>query len=326
MSTIHALPEPRTEVVDQATRLRAMVDALPINPAQVACERAAREARGPIVAITSGKGGVGKTFASVNLSIALARLGCRVTLIDADPGLANADVMCGVAPVNRPGDRAGSLDQLAVEAPGGFRLIPGVVGTAASGVADDHQLARRFRGVASGQDVVLVDTGAGLAPGVLASIACADLVLVVVTPEPTAIAGAYAMIKCVQERVGNPPRRASEPATRIGIIVNQAASRGEARVVHARLAEVCERFLRCSPMLLGVVSQDDRVRRSIRSRRPLLTLKSPSGPAAREVQWLGLRLASELGLHRPEKQGPEGLIARWRRRLALESASSREST
>lgn len=306
---------------DQAARLREMVDHLMIEAIAVPARRAEAvipapgpTARaGPVVAITSGKGGVGKTFTAVNLSIALSHLGCRVSLVDADPGLANADVMCGLAPVRRLGPAPGrSLEHLEVPAPGGFGLVPGSVGVEGVDESGDGRarLGAALRGLAMQRDVVIVDTGAGLASAVTSCLEGADLVIVVVTPEPTSMADAYAMIKCL--RASGRGRRGA----RVGVVVNQACGRVEASTVHSRLSAVCERFLRCSPTLLGVISRDERVRRSILARRPLLAHPGCQGPARRDLLALGLRVGAELGLKRTKLPEPQGLIARWSRRVS----------
>lgn len=351
---------------DQAARLRELVDELmadtvdgsnttdvtieptpraAIAPASTAPSEPAHATEpqpttpGKIVAITSGKGGVGKTFTSVNLSIAIARLGCRVTLVDADPGLANADVICGLAPTRRLGDSGReprTLADLAIRVPGGFDLIPGAVGPVTSDssafAADppERRLAHGLRELALRNEVVFIDTGAGLSSDVTTVTSLADLVLIVVTPEPTSMADAYALIKCLRSLPAAAPG-SPNPRPRLGLIVNQAASRAEASAVHARLSAVCERFLFYSPALMGVISLDERIPRSIRARRPLLADdpgdgigSSSGGPARREIAWLSLRLASELGLSRSKPHQHEGLIARWRRLLTRGPARPHE--
>lgn len=314
---------------DQAARLRALVDDL-LRRGEAAPTPAAETGPGigKIVAITSGKGGVGKTFTAVNLAIAMARLGCRVSVVDADPGLANADVICGLAPARRLGEQpARALSELEIPAPGGFGLVPGSVG--AAGLSLDAGPARAgfiegIRGLARRRDLVIIDTGAGLSPAITACAAAADAAVIVVTPEPTSMADAYAMIKCLRGRAA---------AARIKLIINQSCGRVEASSVYSRLAAVSERFLQCSPALLGVIAQDERVRLSIRERRPLLADPAARGPARRDLLAVALRLASELGLAGTARGAAaggvdnskvlqsEGLIARFRRRLSVTSRS-----
>jgi flagellar biosynthesis protein FlhG len=247
----------------------------------------------PLLAVTSGKGGVGKTTLSVNLSIALTRLGMRTTLVDADLGMANADVMCGLTPgrrlehalgLNAAGHPTPPLDlrSLAVNAPGGFRLIPGSVGIAHMAELPEEERLRLLAALIDlehDSDVVVADTGAGIGPGVMAFLRAATLVLVIATPDPASITDAYALVKCLHAR-GTP---------RVALVVNQACNEDEAAAVHGRLAACCGRFLGTALPLVGWIPTDQRVHRSVRQRRPLLvsSRRSPAGRAmvavAREV-------------------------------------------
>ncbi len=309
---------------DQAARLRELVESAaprdPAPPPAVASDSIDRsqplEIRCPVVAITSGKGGVGKTSLSVNLAIALARMGLRVTLLDADLGLANADVLCGVSPttrldaavdLRRDGSRR-SLDQLAIDAPGGFRLVPGAVGLARMANLSADQRAAIVSGLSAleqSSDVVIIDTGAGLSEGVTSFVAAADHTIVVATPEPTSIADAYALIKCVAR--DNPGLL----GPRFSMVVNVAGNSDEGEDVHRRISATCRRFLAFQPALLGTVRRDNAVPASIRSRRPLF-LSSPSALFCRDVQGVAESLARRLRLRTPEARQarPKGLLAR----------------
>lgn len=309
-------PAPQAALsADQATRLRAMVESarpiretthLPLRDAVLASVRPAQAAR--TIAIASGKGGVGKTSLAVNLSIALAARGCRTTLLDADLGTANADVLCGLMPtvrlehVVRPplgtptptGERTwGSrIAQIAVDAPGGFRLVPGSAGIARMadlGPAERRQLVEALGELELSADVIVIDTAAGVGPSVLDFLLAADLALVVATPEPTAIADAYALIKCLTAAAPN----AAGPL--VWLAVNQAATPEEAAGVHARISAVCTRFLGRSLPYAGAVAQDLRVATAVRQRQPLL-VQSPASPAARDIVGLANRMAQHLGL------------------------------
>lgn len=338
---------------DQATRLRAMVEAVerrqavarpavPPQPTGARVDLAAPRRRARIITVSSGKGGVGKTNTCVNLAIALTRLGKRITLLDADLGMANADVLCGLTPMRRldqyvgVSDSAGpgavqtrSLREIAVEAPGGFRLIPGSVGVARMADLAPREQARLLAGLADLErdaDILIVDTGAGLGPEVISFINVADLALIIATPEPTSIADAYALIKCsvLAHRQGprahglRPGTAAPGGALKLGLVVNQAAGQQEAAAVYARIGGVCERFLGHRLPLVGWVVQDVRVGAAVRKRRPLL-LESGKCPASKDLQHLAAAAARLLEPPAPTRSGAEegGAGPGWLSRLVL---------
>lgn len=310
---------------DQASRLRALIGA-PGRSRRVASPGSMR-----VVAVASGKGGVGKTNLAVNLCIALTRLGCRATLLDADMGMANADLLCGLTPTRRLDhvlgsgvggvDRSdagwGGLDEISVMAPGGFRLVPGSVGIARMADLEESGRERMIGQIAAlerDSDVVLIDTAAGVGRVVRSFVSVSDLALVVATPEPTSIADAYGLIKSVvldRERTGR-----SGPG--LALVVNQARDAEEAASVHARIAAVCGRFLGTSLPMLGWVVQDVRVATAVRHKRPVL-LASPKAPASRDMAGLGRRLAELLELRRSDqvRASGGGRLARMLRRLAF---------
>src|SRR4051795_12249496 len=211
-----------TAMIDQATQLRSLV-------------RQHRAQRASVIAITSGKGGVGKSNVAVNLSIKLASAGKSVVLLDADLGLANADVLCNIdLPYNLSHviARKKELHEVMVTAPGGFKLIGGASGLARMADLTDFDRARIVDALGELEqqcDIILIDTGAGISPNVLSFTRAADHVLVVTTPEPTAITDAYAVIKVIS-------RDGCE--RRLSLLVNQTRGPGEGRVVHERIAKV----------------------------------------------------------------------------------------
>ncbi|MBN4052660.1 P-loop NTPase [Roseiflexus sp. AH-315-K22] len=291
-------PGDKTGPVDQASALRALVSRTRPDEGS---RRVQPRKRATIISIASGKGGVGKTTLAVNLAIALTRANQRVVLLDADLGMANADVICGLLPAKRleraiprdPGSACGvSFADLMIDAPGGFKLVPGAAGVARmADLGTDHR-SRLLGGIAhlaESCDVLLIDTGAGLSRSVRSFVNIADRVLVVATPEPTSIADAYALIKCTLTRPENERQSdrvgvvhsAARPA--IGLLVNQAASAAEAQGVHTRIASVCARFLNYPLPMVGWVSQDVRVSRSVRARQPFM-LDARNCTAAKDLQ------------------------------------------
>lgn len=268
-------------IADQAEALRGLME----NERQ-----ASNAPRARTLAITSGKGGVGKTTMSVNLSVQLAQMGRRVVLIDADLGTANADVLCNLAP------RGGlahvvagrmSLEEAMVDAPGGFRLVPGASGLAQMAALSEYERSRlmdQMHTMEAEADLVVIDTGAGVGPNVLGFLAAADEVLVVTTPEPTAITDAYALIKTLVRE-----KRQHEEESSVCLLVNQVRDEGEAKAVYDRIAAVCQRFLGLTPRLAGHVVSDPRVALSVRRRNPFV-IESPSCTASGCLHRLAHRL------------------------------------
>jgi flagellar biosynthesis protein FlhG len=304
---------------DQAARLRALVDAAAARERPPEPARAERRAR--VISISSGKGGVGKTNLCVNVAIALAAAGKRVTLLDADLGLANADVLCGLTPGKRldrllgvsdagasGGGRGGwggggaagrsGLSEIVVEAPGGFRLVPGASGVSRMADLGDLERARLLAIVAELEreaDLLLIDTAAGLGASVLGLMRAADLAIVVATPEPTSIADAYALIKCAASRGGGGQGNGAGVwrEARVGLVVNQSRDEGEGRAVHARISGVCQRFLGFGVPLLGQVAMDGRVPQAVRRRVPVM-IDAPRCEASRGIRALGEGLVCAL--------------------------------
>ncbi|MCC7100317.1 MAG: MinD/ParA family protein [Rubrivivax sp.] len=258
-------------------------------------EAAPRRAR--IMAVTSGKGGVGKTFVSANLAAALARLGERVLVLDADLGLANLDVVLNLFPKITLHDvftGRHALDEAILPAPGGFSVL-----LAGSGMVEysrmtpqvREQLQKVVAEVATRFDRVLLDTGAGISDVVLYTISLADEVLVVATPEPTSITDAYATIKVLATTQGRHDLR---------LLVNQVRRPGEGRGVHGQLQQVLERYVAATLegglrlTLLGEVPVDAAVREAVQ-RRELLLQAMPGAQASQALMAMATRLADAAG-------------------------------
>jgi flagellar biosynthesis protein FlhG len=243
-----------------------------------------------IIAVTSGKGGVGKTNFSTNLSVALSSTTLQVIVVDADLGLANLHVVCGVAPkyhlehVMR-GER--SLRDILCPGPNGVQLIAGASGLAELANLDELRrtaFVENLYELDQLADVIVIDTGAGLSRNVMAFLCAVDEVIVVTTPEPTAITDAYATIKVLSQE---------NPAVQLQLVVNMAQSSAEAGAVASRLKSIVQRFLQRDLHYLGFVPQDPAVSKAVRIQQPFV-LAYPSCQAAQAIRKIAASFCNDV--------------------------------
>jgi flagellar biosynthesis protein FlhG len=294
---------------DQAEKLRDL--ALQVRsglrplgqPTAFSPARASSRAR--VLTVTSGKGGVGKSNLSINLALALCRLGRQVILFDADLGMANVDVLMGLAPrynLQHVVQGIKPIQEVLTDGPLGLKVIASGNGLAQMANLSSQQRERllsHFAFIEDRADYILVDTGAGISKNVLSFVLAADEVLVVTTPEPTARLDAYGLIKVVSQE---------NPSARLSLVVNQVQDDREGAEVGDLMRSLAQRFLNMPVEYLGSVRKDPKVGQAVREQNPFL-LAYPSCQAARNVA----ELAAGLNAAREEAQpapSPTGFFAR----------------
>ena len=258
------------------------------TPSNVARHPAAAHLVENVIAVASGKGGVGKTWFSITLAHALAARGRRLLLFDGDLGLANIDVQLGLMPKHDiSAVIAGKVtfaDAVQWFEDGGFDILPGRSGSGSLAALPPDRL-KSLRdgliGLAARYDKVVLDLAAGLDENLRLLAGMSGTCLVLVTDEPTALTDAYALIKVLT---------AAGHGRRVKVVVNQAASQAEGERTHATLVKACETFLKIAPPLAGVVRRDDRVRDAIR-RQVSVFSRSPTSDSVADVARIAATLA-----------------------------------
>ncbi len=284
--------------MDQAEQLRNIIKK------QIPSRKIAR-----VITVTSGKGGVGKSNISVNLGIQMSRLGQRVIILDADFGLANVEVMLGIRPRYNLADlmfRGKGLQDIITKGPDNIGFISG-----GSGI---HELANITRSqivfltqklyeLDELADVIIIDTGAGITDSVLEFVTASSEVLLVVTPEPTSITDAYALLKTLN-RKGD----FSTENTVIKMIANRVDSYEEARQLYTKLNLVVEKFLTVKMEFLGAVPQDLSVSKAVMQQKPYSTLY-PNSPSSKAIFELANMLCNNVSPKVHSVNGIAGLFS-----------------
>ena len=264
---------------DQAASLRKLVENKKDSAAADSGTDAAREAPessaahpvpkegARIIAVTSGKGGVGKSNLTVNLALAFLAEGKKTLVIDADLGMANVDVLLGTSSkynLLNLLDEDVVLDDVILKGPYGLRYISGGSGMEQAGEftpAERDLLEEKLTGCGELADVILIDTGAGIGRNVLDFILAADEVILVTTPEPTAMTDAYAVMKAYSMYAAKPNMR---------LVVNRVYDEAEGLEVAEKLRKTAERFLHMEIQFLGAIYEDRTMIRAVRQQKPIL--------------------------------------------------------
>jgi flagellar biosynthesis protein FlhG len=260
---------------DQASGLRQMV------------QQPKKKKNLRVIAITSGKGGVGKSNLTANLAIVAAREGRKVLILDADLGLANTEIILGVQPRHHIGelcDGIRTLNEVITPGPHGISLLSGGQRMVSMTKEQQLRLLTELEQMENRFDFVLIDSGAGLGDSVRFFVGAAQEAILVVSPEPTSLADAYAAVKTLSSQV-----------SRFHVVVNPAQDEAAARNVFDKLTQVTGRFLKAEVGYLGCIPHDHNLKRAVMWQRPLVEL-FPSSPASEAVRTL---------YHQLEWRGPQ---------------------
>lgn len=255
---------------DQAAGLRRMVNPKPVK----------------VLAVSSGKGGVGKTNVSVNLAAQLAGMGKDVMLFDADLGLANVDVLLGLSPkysLSHVIDGSVTLEEVLLVGPNGMHIVPaasGIQRMAELGHAEHAGLIRSFSELSQPLDYLIIDTAAGISDSVTSFVRAAREVLIVVCDEPSSLTDAYALIKVLNHDYG---------IQRFHMVANRVRTAAEGHELFTKLARVTNKFLDLTISYAGSIPEDELVRRAVQQQKPV-SLAYPSSPAARAFAELARRV------------------------------------
>lgn len=298
--------------MDQAEQLRRL-----IRQQEHQVQQLAR-----VITVTSGKGGVGKSSIAVNLAVQMKRLGKRVVVLDADFGLANVEVMLGIRPQFNLADlmfRGKTLAEIVTEGPEGIGFISGGSGIQELARMSREQviyLTQKLAELDSVADIILIDTGAGIADTVLEFVAASSEVLLVATPEPTSITDAYALLKTLNRRADF-----SRESTSIKMISNRIKNEAEGRNLYDKMSLIVNKFLNIQPEFMGMIPQDDTVSKAVMQQRPV-TLAYPQSPAAKAMQAIAAKLCDD---PEPEvKRGITGLFSELIRTKIKKARSRKE--
>lgn len=285
---------------DQASGLRLIVKNANIAPLS----------KTSVIAVTSGKGGVGKSNITANLAIALSQLNKKVLVMDADLGLANIDVLLGLMPKYNLrhvilGEK--TVDDILIDGPSNIKIIPGASGITELADLDDYkreQIINNLSVLENRDDYVLIDTGAGLSKNVRRFVTSSNEAIIVTTPDPAAITDAYSMIKVVADE---------NEDLDIKLIVNMAGSEREAEEIAERMKLVVKQFLSKNIEYLGHILMDSQLKSSVRCQKPVI-LENPEANSAKCIKIIAKKIAGTSDNNSRNKKGLVTFLARLMKR------------
>ncbi|WP_172194459.1 MinD/ParA family protein [Saccharibacillus qingshengii] len=292
---------------DQAAALREMISSLRPAPSRKPDSSDPSEKTAHIIAVTSGKGGVGKSNFTLNFALELQKLGKKVLVFDADIGMANIDVLMGVRSqynLFHLLKREKSMSEIIQSGPNSLPFIAGGSGmTELFSLSEDDLLhfTGQIEEIARDLDYILFDTGAGLSKETIRFITASDECIVVTTPEPTAITDAYALVKVVHDL---------EHSAVFRLVVNRAMDRREAQQTADKIRLVAQKFLQLDIPVLGHVSDDPHVSQAVKKQTPF-SIRFPNSPASKDIQELAFRYTQHsLQVRADSPKGIKGFVNR----------------
>lgn len=267
---------------DQAERLRRIISNLEKNTSENK-----RVHRAKVLAVTSGKGGVGKTNVAVNFAISLRLLGYKVLILDVDFGLANVDIITGTNVKNTISDciKLGlDIEEVINEGPEGIKIISGGSGFYELSIMNEENIDKflnLIEKLESTMDFIIIDTGAGVSNTVLKFVMAAEEAIIVTTPEPTSIMDSYTMIKALM---------LNGYRGKLNILANIVNSRREAYSIYNKLETVSQNYLKCNLNFLGYIEKSDTVTKAVRNQTPFI-LFDPKDSISKSIKIMALKFA-----------------------------------
>ena len=257
--------------MDQAERLRNIIKANAVSESRPLAR---------VIAVTSGKGGVGKSNTSINLAVQFRKMGKRVIILDADFGLANIEIMFGTVPEHNLCDliyQGKNIKEVITWGPMDVGFISGGSGIAElSNLSKDHLafIIRNLSELDSIADIIIVDTGAGISDAVLEFLVASEEVLLVTTPEPTSITDSYSLLKSLDRHPGF-----SGAGTKVKLVANKVDNHNQGRILYDKLNAVVSRYLELPLSYLGAVPQDSQLSKAVMQQMPV-SIKAPQAKSA----------------------------------------------